>query len=941
MALPAPTVEVQWDHNTWTDETSRLHGWANGHGGARQANPDRPTPEPAAGTMVLDGEPTAAAGRFACRATHDGRTLWSGWAQEPRRLTGPVRTVWKLTSDNTANLSKAITLNAAAGNVGALLAGVATAMGANLDRSNIPNRQMKALAVEGRAGGLLSRAAQAASAELVENRLGRIVAASAHISARPASTPAISAADTTILKPDTVRRADRIRTRATVVIDSDPDLSTLRVPFTARVSSGAVAWPMVLTATVPLPAGATYSEPMATATAEAAVVTGVTGRATSYADGSTNYTGPYSVTATTDFAATATATATIAEDNRSATITITVADPNIANQSVSVRWRQTNSAYGIPLPWSATVPVIDGFGSAIVHTFNRTVSRTQLNSISATGTLTVTRAVGTPPQNVLVIDQESENIWGQRPLELAPWADDTDTTIVEAIIDSLADERAEHTITIPLTEAAALDRDAGDYATLQITDTGFGIDVNQVCLIVGRSLAFGRRQIPRVTLRLLETPVAGPRPVRPPTGLVATALTTTSIRVTWGDVPAGSEPATGWHTETRPVTSTGAWARVASDANARTVDITGLSPSTAYDVRVRAVTSGGDSGWANTTVRTPAPEPAPGVPQNLAVNAVGTSAIDADWNAPVTGGSVTSYTLRWRPHGSGSAWSSRSGFSGRSGRITGLSASTDYDVQVRANGPGGPSGYSASARATTADPPAPGVPTMVAASAWNTTIRVTWGDPSDGGAAANYTVEWTAGGVGLTHTLGAGVNAYSITGLTNDVEYTIRVRASNAGGTSAWSVPVTATPEEVALMGPTFSRGAGNVVANIYIRIRMDTYTAPAGYTRNNNSAVEVEVSDGNAADHGWNDANPNNRNYAWWQVHRYHKWPHTSWPKQIRARISLTPPGGGANVWSAWETTTFGTASSAPTDRTFSAWTLDGRLLLLDDKLIGQENQT
>ena len=52
-------------------------------------------------------------------------------------------------------------------------------------------------------------------------------------------------------------------------------------------------------------------------------------------------------------------------------------------------------------------------------------------------------------------------------------------------------------------------------------------------------------------------------------------------------------------------------------------------------------------------------------------------------------------------------------------------------------------------------------------------------------------------------------------------------------------------------------------------------------------------------------------------------------------------PPGGGANVWSAWETTTFGTASSAPTDRTFSAWTLDGRLLLLDDKLIGQENQT
>ncbi|MXZ01463.1 fibronectin type III domain-containing protein, partial [Candidatus Poribacteria bacterium] len=425
------------------------------------------------------------------------------------------------------------------------------------------------------------------------------------------------------------------------------------------------------------------------------------------------------------------------------------------------------------------------------------------------------------------------------------------------------------------------------------------------------------------------------------TGLTATALTTTSIRVSWGNVPAGSQPATGWHTETRPVTSTGAWARVASDANARTVDITGLASGTAYDVRVRAVTAGGNSAWANTTVSTPAPEPAPGVPQDLAVAAVGTSAIDADWNAPVTGGSVTSYTLRWRPHGTNAAWSSRTGFSGRSGRITGLSPSTDYEVEVRANGPGGSSGYSAPARATTADPPAPGVPTMVAASAGDTTIRVTWGDPSDGGAAANFTVEWTAGGVGLTHTLAAGTNAYSITGLTNDAQYSIRVRASNAGGTSAWSPAVTATPEEVALMGPTFSRGPGNVVANIYIRIGMDNYHAPVGYRRDNNSAVEVEVSDGNAADHGWNNANPNNRTYAWWQVTRYRQWPHTTWPKQIRARISLTPTGGGANVWSNWETTTFAAASSAEPDRVFVPLVQDARLMALDDKLIGQENQT
>lgn len=936
MAQPRPTVEVQWAADVWVDVTADVHSFDEGHGGARQGNPDRPTAQPAQGQMVLAGAAAATGQRFACRATLGQDTLFSGWAQEPRILKDPVRTSWRLEGRSLETLNTRAEVHRAAAKAAALFTDPALgALGAITTR-NLPDRDLKTIAFAGRIGGFLSRAALVNSAEIVENRLGAIIAANPHISAIPAGARLLAAADTTIIGPDTAHRADRVRNRATVRIDAVETATNAPHSQEATASSSGA---LTLAGSAPiaaLPADTTLADWAGTVLAA---------RLSLPASWSSIWTqtyqnGPYSRASSTinyGWRTVTGATITLGTPTADAVpfaVTIPAsAVPARLTLTEHRRFRGYLGGYALP---GQPPPGYTETAQATINTGN---PRGAEADVQLTATRTTTSR--TPERFITADIAASQSLWGVRELDLPYWIAATATDVLEAQLTALAEVRDEHTLTIPLQETAARTIDAGDYVTLQIRDPRRDVDINEVCLVVGRELSFGRRRIPKIRLRCLETGQSGPLPIRPPAGLTATALTTTSIRVAWGNVPAGSQPATGWHIETRPVTSTGAWARVASDASARTVDITGLQSATSYDVRVRAVTSPGNSAWANTTVRTLTPEPAPGVPQNLAVDAVATSAIDADWSAPDTGGSVTSYTLRWRVHGSGSAWSSRTGFSGRSGRITGLSPSTDYEVQVRANGPGGSSGYSASARATTADPPAPGVPTMVAASAGDTTIMVTWGDPSDGGAAANYTVEWTAGGVGLTHTLAAGTNRYTITGLTNDVEYTIRVRASNAGGTSAWSPSVTATPEEAALMGPTFSRGPGNVVANIYIRIRMDAYTAPAGYTRNNNSAVEVEVSDGNATGHGWRDANPNNRTYGWWQLHRYRQWPHTTWPKQIRARISLTPTSGGAAVWSNWETTTFAAASSAPTDRTFSAWTLDGRLLVLDDRLLGQENDT
>ena len=965
MAIAQPTVEVQWDGQTWTDVTADLLAFDTGeHGGARKSNPDRPTPAPAAGAMALEGAAAITGQRFNCRATIAGETLWEGWAQEPRRLRNPERTRWALEGRTKEHNAQRVEIARPAGTTAAMIADTELWGGLGAPTAvELPARNLKSIDYSGRRGGLLSRTALVASGEPIETRTGTVKIANPHVTAAPNNTRTITSAANRVIDTQTEHRADRVRNRATIRIEEVVDLTddsyaaTIDIDIDIGGNAAGTALPatLSLTGSLPLPSGtplldtATYANWSASVLSAEWIVASrfVQNRRQTYQNGPFNQTS-LRVTGSSRVAvsnASDRVSATIGDQTADRAIPITVDITTTPAETFSQGYNVSDRGYlgGTSLPqptqfrsatranvWSPAVPFTIA-GSAQPTYYRGTVgARVQLR-------LTATRTTGTvtPAMNITADDGPSQQLWGIRELDLPFWISSTSTTVVEAQLAGLSEVRNEHSFTLLLDEPIARTIDAGDYATLQIRDQPRDIDINEVCLVVGRRLTFGRKQLPKIRLRCLETGVSGPLPIRPPAGLTATALTTTSIRVAWGDVPAGSQPATGWHTETRPVTSTGAWARVASDASARTVDITGLPSATLIDVRVRAVTSAGNSAWANTTVRTLTPEPAPGVPQNLSVNAVGTSAIDADWNAPNTGGSVTSYTLRWRPHGTNAAWSARTGFSGRSGRITGLSPSTDYEVQVRANGPGGSSAYSASARATTADPPAPGVPANVAVSEGNAQLTVTWDDPSDGGAAANYTVEWTAGGVGLTHTLAAGTNLYTITGLTNDVEYTIRVRASNAGGTSAWSPAVTATPEATRLHGPTLSITA-TAGAYRYLQLRLDAYTPPAGYTVANNATVEVQrrVGAGN-----WSNTVALDRRH--WLNAQWQNFNDPSFPKSVRARIRLTPADGTANVWSEWETTTYASAPSAEPDAVFVPLVQDGRLLLLDDNLIGQENPT
>ena len=103
----------------------------------------------------------------------------------------------------------------------------------------------------------------------------------------------------------------------------------------------------------------------------------------------------------------------------------------------------------------------------------------------------------------------------------------------------------------------------------------------------------------------------------------------------------------------------------------------------------------------------PPPPLTPGRPSTPNVSAASPSSLRITWSAPSSGPSPTSYELRYRRDGAGSWQSPVSAGNSRSYTISGLAASTAYEVQVRARNSAGPGGWSASGRGTTNTAPVP------------------------------------------------------------------------------------------------------------------------------------------------------------------------------------------------------------------------------------------
>jgi hypothetical protein len=166
--------------------------------------------------------------------------------------------------------------------------------------------------------------------------------------------------------------------------------------------------------------------------------------------------------------------------------------------------------------------------------------------------------------------------------------------------------------------------------------------------------------------------------VTAPTDVGATNVSYTTARVTWDNGTTASGTTT-----TVEVNSGGGWTTAASGISAGVdyVDISGLTPGTTYDVRVRHSLGGNHSSWAETTSGLFATS-AVTAPTGLSVGNPTASTADASWTNTV---SVTGTTTEVQTRPSGGTWTSHgpAGAGVTTLQLTGLTHSTEYEVRIR------------------------------------------------------------------------------------------------------------------------------------------------------------------------------------------------------------------------------------------------------------------
>src|SRR5439155_10551757 len=157
--------------------------------------------------------------------------------------------------------------------------------------------------------------------------------------------------------------------------------------------------------------------------------------------------------------------------------------------------------------------------------------------------------------------------------------------------------------------------------------------------------AFATTLAPTIT-----PPPPPPTPPSSPTGLAATAISTSQINLSW-TAPSGT--VSGYEIE-RSTDGGTSWSSIVSNtgSTATTYSDTGLSSATQYTYRVSAINGIGTGSSSNTafattlapTITPPPPTPTPpSSPTGLTATAISTSQINLSWTAP--SGTVSGYEI--------------------------------------------------------------------------------------------------------------------------------------------------------------------------------------------------------------------------------------------------------------------------------------------------------
>lgn len=307
-----------------------------------------------------------------------------------------------------------------------------------------------------------------------------------------------------------------------------------------------------------------------------------------------------------------------------------------------------------------------------------------------------------------------------------------------------------------------------------------------------------------------------------PTGVATPSATGTTIDVTWNAVANAATYTVEWS-----LVGEETWTP-SPEVATTSYTITGLTIGTSYDIRVMAhAPDWTDSPYSAEIIGS--------TDQQLAAPTALASPSQTGLTVSLTWGAVTNattYVVRHSPAGAGT-WTELAPVGTTSTTVTGLTASTSYDFQVKAQA----TDFVDSAWSTTLTQSTAAVlatPVLTSPSQTDTTVALSWGAIPN---ATSYTVQWSlapsGAWTGLPDTAGT---TQTVTGLTAGTSYRFRVLAHAAGWTdSAWSAELTQATDAALL--PPANLAAGTPTATTMplswdAAVGADTYTvawSPAG----------------------------------------------------------------------------------------------------------------
>lgn len=321
-----------------------------------------------------------------------------------------------------------------------------------------------------------------------------------------------------------------------------------------------------------------------------------------------------------------------------------------------------------------------------------------------------------------------------------------------------------------------------------------------------------------------------------PSDLRVTNPTQTTLTLVWAD---NSSNESGFEIErstdnfagnVKLVTTTGAGVRTFTDS--------GLTPDTTYEYRVRAVNTGGKSGYSNVATGKTLPT-APSAPTQLTVTNPTQTTLTLNWTDSSNNESGFKVERSTDNFVNNVTLVTTTGANVKTFKDTALKPDTTYYYRVKATNKGGDSGASNIASGKTL-PTAPAAPaSLTAAAVSQSEIRLAWTDRSSN--EAEFLIERSADGTTFTQIdkVGAGVTEYLDSGLKDNTTYYYRVRASNVGGTSPYSNTANAKTLPAPPAGPS-SLSVGNPTQTSLTLSWKDNSTTESGF--------KIERKEGNAA---------------------------------------------------------------------------------------------